>query len=61
MTVQFNLFAGTVLKLGTKRHHDLLLGPDGRRFATLDRSETLRSLRERGMTPADLRKELGFG
>ena len=25
MTVQFNLFGGTVLKLGTKRHHDLLL------------------------------------
>ena len=22
---QFNLFGGTVLKLGTKRHHDLLL------------------------------------
>ncbi len=22
MTVQFNLFGGTVLKLGTKRHHD---------------------------------------
>lgn len=25
MTVQFNLFGGTVLKLGTKHHHDLLL------------------------------------
>ena len=25
MTVQFNLFGGTVLKLGTKRHHDILL------------------------------------
>jgi acyl-CoA oxidase len=25
MTVQFNLFGGTVLKLGTARHHDLLL------------------------------------
>eukprot|EP00112_Aurelia_sp_Birch-Aquarium-sp1_P003818 Seg1430.10 transcript_id=Seg1430.10/GoldUCD/mRNA.D3Y31 product="Acyl-coenzyme A oxidase 2 peroxisomal" protein_id=Seg1430.10/GoldUCD/D3Y31 len=25
MTVQFNLFGGTVLKLGTERHHDLLL------------------------------------
>ncbi len=22
MTVQFNLFGGTVLKLGTQRHHD---------------------------------------
>jgi len=25
MTVQFNLFGGTILKLGTARHHDLLL------------------------------------
>lgn len=25
MTVQYNLFGGTVLKLGTQRHHDLLL------------------------------------
>jgi acyl-CoA oxidase len=25
MTVQFNLFGGTVLKLGTKKHHDALL------------------------------------
>ena len=25
MTVQFNLFGGTVLKIGTKRHHDVLL------------------------------------
>lgn len=25
MTVQFNLFGGTVLKLGTERHHKLLL------------------------------------
>ena len=25
MTVQFNLFGGTVLKLGTKVHHDALL------------------------------------
>jgi acyl-CoA oxidase len=29
MTVQFNLFGGTVLKLGTERHHkDLLAGID---------------------------------
>lgn len=43
------------------RHHALLVGPDGKRFAKRDKAETLRSLRERGMTPADLRKELGFG
>ena len=28
MTVQFNLFGGTVLKLGTERHHHLLPGID---------------------------------
>lgn len=43
------------------RHHPLLVGPDGKRFAKRDRAETLRSLRERGMSPGDLRKELGFG
>jgi glutamyl-Q tRNA(Asp) synthetase len=42
------------------RHHRLLTGPDGKRFAKRDRAETLRSLRERGMSAADLRKELGF-
>jgi len=45
----------------TYRHHALLTGPDGKRFAKRDRSETLRSLREQGMSAADLRKELGFG
>lgn len=42
------------------RHHALLVGPDGRRFAKRDRAETLRSLREQDMSAADLRKELGF-
>jgi acyl-CoA oxidase len=28
MTVQFNLFGGTLLKLGTERHHSLLKGID---------------------------------
>jgi len=42
------------------RHHALLVGPDGKRFAKRDRSETLRSLRERGMSAAELREELGF-
>ena len=27
-TVQFNLFGGTVLKLGTGKHHDLVCGID---------------------------------
>lgn len=43
------------------RHHPLLMGPDGKRFAKRDRAETLRSLREGGMTAAELRRELGFG
>ena len=43
------------------RHHRLLLGADGSRFAKRDQSETLRSLREAGMTAARLREELGFG
>jgi len=43
------------------RHHRLLTGPDGRRFAKRDGAQTLRSLREQGMSAADLRKELGFG
>jgi glutamyl-Q tRNA(Asp) synthetase len=42
------------------RHHRLLTGPDGKRYAKRDRSETLRSLRERGMSASDLRRELGF-
>lgn len=43
------------------RHHPLLCDADGRRLAKRDRAETLRSLRERGMSAADLRGELGFG
>lgn len=43
------------------RHHRLLVGPDGKRFAKRDRAETLRALRERGMSARELREELGFG
>lgn len=42
------------------RHHALLLGPDGRRYAKRDRAETLRELRARGISAAELRAELGF-
>jgi glutamyl-Q tRNA(Asp) synthetase len=45
----------------TYRHHRLLTGPDGRRFAKRDRAETLRELREQGMTAAGIRAEMGFG
>lgn len=36
-------------------HHDLLTGPDGRRFAKRDRALTLRALREAGRSPEDVR------
>lgn len=42
------------------RHHPLLLRPDGRRFAKRDTTETLRDLRGQGVSPSDLRKNLGF-
>ncbi|MFC3080052.1 tRNA glutamyl-Q(34) synthetase GluQRS [Phenylobacterium terrae] len=42
------------------RHHRLLVGPDGRRYAKRDRAETLAELRARGVGPAELRRELGF-
>jgi glutamyl-Q tRNA(Asp) synthetase len=42
------------------RHHQLLVGPDGKRYAKRDRAETLRDLRARGVTPQALRRELGF-
>ena len=35
-------------------HHRLLLGEDGRRHAKRDRSVTVRSLREAGLTPEDV-------
>ena len=40
------------------RHHPLLLGPDGKRFAKRDRAETLRDLRARGVTREALLAEL---
>jgi glutamyl-Q tRNA(Asp) synthetase len=42
------------------RHHRLILGPDGQRLAKRNRAQTLASLRERGVTPAEIRLELGF-
>lgn len=42
------------------RHHPLLLDAEGRRLAKRNNAETLRDLRERGMSAADLRGELGF-
>ncbi len=42
------------------RHHRLILGPDGKRLAKRDRAQTLRELRRAGVTPQQLRRELGF-
>lgn len=42
------------------RHHPLLTGPDGRRFAKRDGSVTLARLRADGVTAEELRAELGF-
>jgi len=42
------------------RHHRLLTGADGRRFAKRDGSVTLAQIRAAGVTPEALRAELGF-
>jgi len=42
------------------RHHRLLTGPDGRRYAKRDRSLTLASLRADGVTPAEIRARIGL-
>lgn len=42
------------------RHHRLLAGPDGRRYAKRDRSVTLAELRAGGLTAETLRAELGL-
>jgi glutamyl-Q tRNA(Asp) synthetase len=44
----------------TYRHHGLLVGPDGKRYAKRDKAQTLRELRVAGMSAADLRAELSF-
>ena len=44
----------------TYRHHRLLTGPDGKRYAKRDKAQTLRELRAAGVTPAQLRAEMGL-
>ena len=44
----------------TYRHHGLLAGPDGRRYAKRDKSVTLAELRAEGLSPQALHAELGF-
>lgn len=42
------------------RHHRLLTGADGRRFAKRDRSLTIAALRQAGKSPAEVRVMAGF-
>lgn len=42
------------------RHHPLLLGPDGKRYAKRNLSVTIQALRECGVKPEELRSEVGF-
>lgn len=42
------------------RHHRLLTGPDGKRYAKRDQSLTLAALREAGVSPADIRARIGL-
>jgi glutamyl-Q tRNA(Asp) synthetase len=41
-------------------HHRLILDAEGRKFSKRDRAVTLRSLRENGVTPEQIRQELRF-
>lgn len=41
-------------------HHRLLTGADGKRLAKRDQAQTLRALRDSGIQPGDLRRQLGF-
>ncbi|MBI1340083.1 tRNA glutamyl-Q(34) synthetase GluQRS [bacterium] len=42
------------------RHHRLLAGPDGKRYAKRDASVTLDALRSGGATPDDIRRMIGL-
>ncbi len=48
------------LKTPAYRHHRLLTDAEGRRFAKRDKAETLRAIRESGVSATALRAELGF-
>lgn len=43
------------------RHHRLLRDENGKRLAKRDRSRELATLRAEGVTPEDIRRQLGFG
>jgi glutamyl-Q tRNA(Asp) synthetase len=58
--VQRLLQALLALPTPAYRHHCLLAGPDGKRYAKRDHAQTLRELRASGMTAAQLRGDLGL-
>ena len=43
------------------RHHALILNAEGRRLAKRDHAQTLAELRARGVTPKEIRQQLGLG
>lgn len=61
-SAQIHVVVQTLLGLPTPlyRHHRLILDADGKRMAKRDQSKTIRSLRETGATPADIRKMVGL-
>jgi glutamyl-Q tRNA(Asp) synthetase len=48
------------LKTPAYRHHRLLTDAEGKRFAKRDKAQTLRAIRESGVSAAQLKAELGF-
>lgn len=42
-------------------HHDLILGEDGRKLSKSNRDTSIRSLRDAGAKPGDIRRMVGFG
>jgi glutamyl-Q tRNA(Asp) synthetase len=44
----------------TYHHHRLILGLDGRKLSKSTRATALRTLRQDGVTPADIRKMVGL-
>ena len=59
-SVQLVLQALLGLPTPVYRHHRLLIGPDGKRYAKRDKSVTLAELRASGVTAESLKAELGF-
>jgi len=58
--VQRLLLALLGLPAPSYAHHKLILDEDGRKFSKRNESITLRSLRQRGVSPAEIRRRLGL-